>query len=111
MLHTKQKQYNEAELLFNEALEVRKNNLGDDYPDTLESKNDLAVLYKEQARYDDAEQLLLEAVKGRRLKLGDTHPRTLESWNNLIELYESWNKPEKAEEYRAKLPQTEAVEQ
>jgi hypothetical protein len=29
VLHTKQKQYNEAELLFNEALEVRKNNLGE----------------------------------------------------------------------------------
>jgi len=33
----------------------------------------------------------------------------LESWNNLIELYEAWNKPEKANEWRAKLPQTEAV--
>jgi hypothetical protein len=39
-----------------------------------------------------------------------THPHTLESWHNLINLYEAWNKPEKAEEWRAKLPQTEAVE-
>jgi hypothetical protein len=69
------------------------------------------MLFKEQARYDDAEQLLLEAVKGRRLKLGDTHPRTLESWNNLIELYEAWGKPEKAEEWRAKLPQMKAAEE
>jgi len=30
--------------------------------------------------------------------------------NNLINLYEAWSKPEKAEEWRAKLPQTEAVE-
>jgi hypothetical protein len=52
---------------------------------------------------------LLEAVEGRRLKLGDTHPHTLKSWNNLIELYEVWNKPEKAEEWREKLPKTEAV--
>jgi hypothetical protein len=37
-------------------------------------------------------------------KLGDTHPHTIESINNLIELYEAWNKPEKAEEWRAKLP-------
>jgi hypothetical protein len=28
--------------------------------------------------------------------------------NNLIDLYEVWNKPEKAEKWRAKLPQTEA---
>jgi hypothetical protein len=39
----------------------------------------------------------------------DTHPHTLESVKNLIILYESWNKPEKAEEWRAKLPETEAV--
>ena len=53
--------------------------------------------------------MLLRAVEGRRLKLGDTHPHTKESLNNLIELYEAWNKPKEAEEWRAKLPQTEAV--
>jgi len=31
--------------------------------------------------------------------------------NNLINLYESWNKPEKAKEWRAKLPQIEAAEE
>jgi len=67
------------------------------------------VLHKEQARYEEAEKLLLEAVEGRCLKLGDNHPHTLESLNNLIDLYEAWNKPEKANEWRAKLPQTEAV--
>jgi hypothetical protein len=59
---------------------------------------------------EEAESLLLEAVEGRRLKLGDNHPHTLESWLNLIELYEAWNKSEKAKEWRAKLPQTKAVE-
>jgi len=29
----------------------------------------------------------------------------------VIELYEAWNKPEKAKDWRAKLPQTEAVEE
>ena len=42
---------------------------------------------------------------GRRITLGDEHPDTLESWNNLIEFYEAWNKPEKAEQWRTKLPQ------
>jgi hypothetical protein len=53
----------------------------------------------------------VEAFEGRRLKLGDTHPHTLESWHNLIELYEVWNKPEEAEKWRAKLPQTAAVQE
>jgi hypothetical protein len=44
------------------------------------------------------------------LKLDDYHPHTLESLNNLIAFYEAWNKPEKAKEWRSKLPQAEAVE-
>ena len=55
--------------------------------------------------------LLIEAIEGRRLKLGDTHPHTQESLNNLITLYEAWNKPEKVEQWRAKLPQIETVEE
>jgi hypothetical protein len=31
--------------------------------------------------------------------------------DKLVSLYEAWNKPEKAKEWRAKLPQTEAVEE
>lgn len=36
VLHTKQKQYDEAERLFHEALEASKLKLGEDHPDTLE---------------------------------------------------------------------------
>ena len=68
-------------------------------------------LYKEQARFEEAEPLLLEALKGRRLNLGDTHPHTLKSWNQLIDLYKAWNKPEKAEVWRAKLRQIEDFEE
>ena len=80
-------------------------------PVALESKNDLAVLYKEQGDYDKAEPLFLEALNGRHLKLGDTHPHTLQSLNNLIDLYEAWNKPEKAKEWRAKMIQIEDFEE
>ena len=96
-------------VLFHEALEARKLKLGDDHPATLETKNDLAVLYKEQGRYEESEKYLLEAVKGRLSKLGDKHPHTIESLKNLFDLYEAWNKPEKAKEWRAKLPQTETL--
>jgi len=111
VLHTKQKQYDQAMILFDEALKGRQRELSNDHPDTLETKNDLAVLYKEQGRYEEAGPLLIEAIEGRRIKLGDTHPHTLESWNNLIALYEAWGKPEKAEEWRAKLPKTEAAKE
>ena len=91
--------------MFNEVLEGRKLKVGEDHPDTLESKNDLAVLYREQGGYDESEPLLIQAFEGRRLKLGDTHPHTLQSLNNLIDLYEAWGKPEEAKEWRAKLIQ------
>jgi len=38
-------------------------------------------------------------------------PQTLESSNNHIKLYEAWDKPEPADQWREKLPQTEALEQ
>jgi hypothetical protein len=39
----------------------------------------------------------------------NAHP--LASITNLIELYEAWGKPEEAEEWRTKLPRTEAVKE
>ena len=50
-------------------------------------------------------------VDGRLLKFSDTNPQTIESINNLIALYEAWNKSEETEQWRAKLPQTQAVEE
>jgi len=110
-LYTKQGRYDEAEPLLVKAVDIGRRTLGAKHPDTLNAINGLGVLRTKQKRYNDAEPLLLEAVQGRRLKLGDTHPHTLESMNNLIELYEAWGEPEKADEWRAKLPQTEAAEQ
>jgi hypothetical protein len=64
--------------------------------------------------HDQAETMVLGAFEGCTSELSLEHPHTLDSLNllkNLIELYKAWGKPEKAEEWRAKLPQTEAVEQ
>jgi hypothetical protein len=66
------------------------------------------VLHKDQVNYQEAGDLFLDAIDCRHLKLGDTHPHMLESWKNLIELYEAWDRPEKVNEWRAKLPETEA---
>jgi hypothetical protein len=38
------------------------------------------------------------------LRLSEKHPNMLNSTNNLTKLCEAWNKPEKAYEWRAKLP-------
>ena len=111
MLRMQQGCFDDANDLFCQSLDGRTNKLGDDHPVTLESKKDLSMLYIEQGNYIKAEPLLLEAVKGRRLKLGDTHPDTIESWKNLIALYDAWNKPGKAEKWRAQLAQIKDFEE
>jgi tetratricopeptide (TPR) repeat protein len=85
--------------------------LGDDHPDTLESKNDLAVLYKKQGDYSKAEPLLLEALENHRFKLSDIHSYAIESLSNLIDLCKARDKPEKAKELRAQLKQIEDFEE
>ena len=82
----------------------------DDHPQAPNSTNGLGVLHTKKKQYDEVELLLIQALKGRRLKLGDTHPHTKESLNNLIVLYEAWNKPAKANEWRARLAQIEDLE-
>jgi tetratricopeptide (TPR) repeat protein len=106
-----QRRFDKAESLFTEALEISRRTLGEDHPFKLTTVNDLATVNKEQAKYQDAEDLLIDAVEGRIQKLGRQYQDTKESLNNLIDLYEAWGKPEKADEWRAKLPQAEAVEQ
>jgi tetratricopeptide (TPR) repeat protein len=104
VLRRDQKKYEQAESLLHQALNGKQRKLGKDHLHTLQTVYELAILYKEQGRYDEAEKLFKEAVKGRCLKLGDQHPHTIKSIKSLINLYEVWNKPEKANQWRAKLP-------
>ena len=62
-------------------------------------------------KYDAAEQNLIALLNSVREYLGETHPETRGCILAFIELYEAWGKPEKAQEWRAKLPQTEAIEE
>jgi len=71
----------------------------------------IAELYRDQGHNDKAESSLLKAQETARRVFGNDHEITNASMNNLIKLYEAWDKPEKAEQWRAKLPQTEASEQ
>jgi tetratricopeptide (TPR) repeat protein len=59
-----------------------------------------------EAKYDVAEQELIALLKSVREHLGEVHPETRGCILAFINLYEAWNKPEKAEEWRIKLPQT-----
>merc|ERR1719424_1980044 len=72
-----------AEALLREALEARRETLGDRHPNTLISINNLGLLLKKQGDLDGAEPLLREALEAQRETLGDRHPDTLSSISNL----------------------------
>ena len=55
-------------------------------------------------RLDDAESALLEAHGILQTALGDEHGQTKRVVGYLADLYDAWDKPEKAAEWRAKLP-------
>src|SRR4051794_20331601 len=59
-------QYNDAIAAAEQALALARQALGPRHPNTLQSMNNLAVLYKDQGRYAEAEPLYREALQGRR---------------------------------------------
>jgi len=77
-----------------------------DHP-ALSRMNTKAQVYYKQGQYEEAELLSLKTLEIRQRVLGEEHPDAAKSINRLVELYEAWNKPEEAEKWRAKLPQTE----
>jgi non-specific serine/threonine protein kinase/serine/threonine-protein kinase len=87
----------EAQLYLERSLSLRIDRLGADHPDTLTSKNDLALLYSLQGKYRLAEPLYKEALDGRTARFGTEHSDTLITKNNLALLYYRQGKYQQAE--------------
>ena len=78
-----QGRYDEAEPLYQKALEIRKRELGEDHPDTATSYNNVAANLNAQGRYDEAEPLYKKALEICEKVLGEDHPSTAASYNNV----------------------------
>lgn len=72
-----------ARRLTSVALDLRRQQLGEEHPDTLTSMSDLAEISREQASFNDARKLHERVLEGRRRVLGKEHADTLASLNNL----------------------------
>jgi tetratricopeptide (TPR) repeat protein len=59
--------------------------------------------------HEKAEFVFKELLAHSRRIFGERHPETQGCMFGLIYVYEAWNKPEKAQEWRAKLSKTEAT--
>jgi serine/threonine protein kinase/tetratricopeptide (TPR) repeat protein len=110
-LYRELERYDEAEQLLLPVLEANRRLYGEEDQKTLHSMFEVAELYRDQGHYGKAEHVLLNAEQTSHRVFGNDHEITNSSVKSLIKLYEVWNKPEKAEKWRAKLPRTEVVEQ
>ncbi len=91
--------YPEASQQLERALDLQRQTLGPEHPDTLKSMNSLAIVFYSEGKYAQAEALGSQTLEIRRRVLGSDHPDTLRSMVSLAIVY--W--------YEAKLPQAEAL--
>ena len=77
----------EAIALHEATLKLREAKLGPDHPDTLASRNNLAIAYHGRRPAAEAIALHEATLKLREAKLGPDHPDTLTSRNNLAIAY------------------------
>ncbi|NCQ33234.1 MAG: tetratricopeptide repeat protein, partial [Armatimonadetes bacterium] len=80
-------QYEKAEPLYVQAMEILRKVLGEEHPHYAVSLNNLARLYDSLGQYEKAEPLYVQAMEIRRKVLGEEHPHYATSLNNLAELY------------------------
>jgi tetratricopeptide (TPR) repeat protein len=73
--------------LLEEALRLRKAELGPDHPDTLSSMHNLALGYRDAGKLELALPLCEETLKLQRTKLGAEHPETLNTMGVLAATY------------------------
>ncbi len=92
-----QEQYKEAEPLYKQTLDIKKNIFGDKHKSTANTLSNLAGLYQKQERYKEAEPLLKESIIIKKELLGESHPDTAISINNLAEIYVEQGMHQKAE--------------
>lgn len=80
--------------LVERALQLRRSQLGDDHPDTLESATTLALDMWASGQYEQGRQLAEDTLNCSRRALGDDHPHTVDSAYSLALLLHAMGKYE-----------------
>jgi CHAT domain-containing protein/tetratricopeptide (TPR) repeat protein len=92
-----QGRYSEAEPLFREAIDIDRQQLGENHPDVATGLNNLAILYRAQGIYSEAELLYLEALDIYRQQFGNNDSSVATSLNNLAVVYQYQGRYSEAE--------------
>jgi serine/threonine protein kinase/lipopolysaccharide biosynthesis regulator YciM len=94
--------YEAAKQHLERAMQIRREQLGKEHPDTLYSMGNVAVVYHRQDRYDEAEALCVETLELNRRVLGEEHPQTLDAMNLLGHVYMKQGRHDEAEQLLVK---------
>ena len=91
-------QYQQAEPLYQRALSIREQTLGNEHPQLAFPLNGLADLYREKGQYEQAEPLYQRALRLWEQALGSQHPEIPSPLNNLAILYQEQGRYKQAEQ-------------
>jgi tetratricopeptide (TPR) repeat protein len=75
--------------MLRQALEIRKQSVGENHPDYAQSLNNLGELYLEMGLYSKAEENLRQALEILKRALGESHPSYAEALTATAALYRS----------------------
>jgi hypothetical protein len=103
-IYFQQGRFAEAETIARQVLESSRRRVGEDHPETLTDMHNLATIVDAFNRYDDAEAIYLKTIEGKLKVYPPGHPSTTRSMQRLISMYERWGRPQKAAEWRARVP-------
>jgi Tetratricopeptide repeat len=95
--------WNNAEQLKVQVMDMRKKLLGAEHPDTLDSMGNLALTYLKQGRWNEAEQLQVQDMDVRKKLHGAEHPDTLCSMGNLAITYSDQGRLNEAEQLQVQV--------
>jgi tetratricopeptide (TPR) repeat protein len=88
----------EAEQMYQRALQGKEKALGAEHASTLDTVNNLGILYENQGKLAKAEQMYQRALQGKEKALGAKHTSTLDTVYNLGVLYRNQGKLVEAEQ-------------
>jgi Tetratricopeptide repeat len=77
----------EAEAMYMRALQGKEKMWGPEHTSTLDTVNNLGVLYRDQGKTAEAEAMYVRALQGYQKALGTDHPRTQVIIRNLDQCY------------------------
>ena len=89
--------YSDAKDMFQQALKLREEVLGQRHPETLGSMYNFASVLDSQGKYDEAEAIYRQTLQLSEEVLGQRHPDTLASMNNLALVLHNQGKYDEAE--------------